>query len=213
MRVGCIFIDALAEELEGVERRQRNSKRFIVFQAVVLQRTTDVRQVRDIWQRVERRIVDWCAGRYKMLVEDTIRTSRTMVSKVARGMSEEAISKTSTSLVFKEKIRTTVRFVTLRGAGEVLSPDNINTKSGRTVVNVLRDKHPALIVPNVEVLKHYDVVPEFVPIDITEDTVEQISGRLTGATGPGGIDAASLQQWLLRFGVVSQRLCSSTSCP
>ena len=113
MRVGCIFIDALAEELEGVERRQRNSKRFIVFQAVVLQRTTDVRQVRDIWQRVERWIVNWRAGQYKMLLEDTTRTIRAMVSKMARRMSEEAISKTFTSLFLKGKIRTAVRFVTL----------------------------------------------------------------------------------------------------
>ena len=107
-----------------------------------------------------------------MLVEDTTRISRAMVSKVARGMSEEAISKTFTSLVLKGKIRTAVRLVTFRGAGSVLSPENMDAKSGQPVVDVLRVKHPAPIVPNVRVLEHYDVVPEFVPIDITEDTVE-----------------------------------------
>ena len=71
---------------------------------------------------------------------------------------------------------------------------------------MLRQKHPAPIVPDVEVLDHYNVVPEFVPIDITEDTVEQISGQLTGAAGLGGINAAGLQQWLLRFGVASHCL-------
>ena len=45
---------ALAEELEGVEGSRWNSKRFIVFQAVILQRMTEVRRVRDIHQRVER---------------------------------------------------------------------------------------------------------------------------------------------------------------
>ena len=48
-----------------------------------------------------------------MLIEDTTCTSRAMVSKVARGMSEEAISKTITSLVLKENILTAVKFVTL----------------------------------------------------------------------------------------------------
>ena len=109
-----------------------------------------------------------------MLVKDMDHTSRTMALKVARGMSEEAISKTFTSLVLKGKIRTVIRFMTLQRAGGVLSPDDIDAKLGRPVVDVLWEKHPALIapVPNVEVLEHYDVVSEFVPINITEDTVE-----------------------------------------
>ena len=51
-------------------------------------------------------------------------------------------------------------------------PDNIDAKSGRLVVDVLREKHPALIVPNVKVLEYYGVVPGFVPIDITEDMIK-----------------------------------------
>ena len=121
-------------------------------------------------------------------------------------MSEEAISKTFTSLVLKGKIRTAVRFMTLRGAEGVLLPDNIDAKSGRPVVNVLQEKHLAPIASDVGVLEEYDVVLEFVPIDITENAFKQVSGRLTGAADPGGIDAAGLQQWLLRFGVASQRL-------
>ena len=48
-----------------------------------------------------------------MLVKDTTHTSNVMVSKVTRGVLEEAISKTFTSLVLKGKIRTAVSFVTL----------------------------------------------------------------------------------------------------
>ena len=54
--------------------------------------------------------------------------------------------------------------------------DDINAKSGQPVVDVLPEKHLAPIVPDIEVLEHYGVVLEFVPINITEDTVEQISG-------------------------------------
>ena len=52
-------------------------------------------------------------------------------------------------------------------------------------------------------LERYDIVPEFVPLDVTEDTVDTISGQLTGAVGPGGINAVGLQQWLLRFSIAS----------
>ena len=106
------------------------------------------------------------------MIEDTTNTSCGMVSKVARGMLEEAISKTSTSLVFKGKILTAVRFVTLQGAGSVLLPNNMDTRSVRPVIDMLRQKHPALIVPDVEVLEHYNIVSEVIPLDITEDTVE-----------------------------------------
>ena len=71
-------------------------------------------------------------------------------------------------------------------------PDDIDVKLGRPVVDVLREKHPVLIVPDNGVLKDYDVIPELVPINITEDTVKKVSGRLTSVAGPGGIDAASL---------------------
>ena len=141
-----------------------------------------------------------------MLVEDISRTSRAVLSKVARGISEEMISKTFISLVLKGKIQMAVRFVTLQGAGGVLSPNVTDTKSGRPVIDVLWQKYLVPIVPAVEVLDHYNAIPEFVPLKVTENTVETISGRLTGAAGPGSINAAGLQQWLLRFGIVSQRL-------
>ena len=175
-----------------MEGRQLNSERFIVFQDVILQRKTEVRQVRDIRQRAERQIVDWHAIRCLMLIEDTTRTSRAMMLKVARGVLEEAISKTFTSLFLKGKIRAVVRFVTLRGVGGVLLPNDIDAKSGRPVVDVLRGNHLAPIVPDIEVLEYYDVVSEFVMLDIMEDTVEKISGRLTVTASPGGIDAAGL---------------------
>ena len=95
--------------------------------------------------------------------------------------------------LLKGKIRTAVRFVTLRGAGGVLSPNDTDAKSGRPVIDVLWQRHSAPIVPNIKVPKHYDVVPEFVPLDVTDDTVAMISGKLTDAAGPGGIDVAGLQ--------------------
>ena len=63
-RAGCIFIDALVEELEGVEGRQWNTERCIAFQAVILQRTMEARCAWDIHQHVERRIVERRKGRY-----------------------------------------------------------------------------------------------------------------------------------------------------
>ena len=74
-KVGRRFVNALAEELWGIRDRRWNSERFIVFQMVTLQRSRHVTASRDIRRRIERRLDAWEAGRYEMLVEDTLRSS------------------------------------------------------------------------------------------------------------------------------------------
>ena len=43
-------------------------------------------------------------------------------------------------------------------------------------------------------------------MDITDDTVTVVAGRLLGGSGPGGTDSVLLQHWLLRFGATSVEL-------
>ena len=45
-----------------------------------------------------------------------------------------------------------------------------------------------------------------VPVDITEDVVLAVAGRLLGGAGPGGADSISLQYWILRFRSASDEL-------
>ena len=55
-------------------------------------------------------------------------------------------------------------------------------------------------------LEDYEVVPDMLEVDITADTVTEVAAKLSGAGGPGGVDAIALQQWLLRYGVQSHSL-------
>ena len=43
-------------------------------------------------------------------------------------------------------------------------------------------------------------------MDITDDTVTAVAGRLSGGAGPVGTDSVLLQHWLLRFGAASGEL-------
>ena len=43
-------------------------------------------------------------------------------------------------------------------------------------------------------------------MDITDATVMEVAGRLSGSAGPGGMDSVSLQHWLLTFGAASAEL-------
>ena len=76
----------------------------------------------------------------------------------------------------------------------------MDSKPNEPVIDVLRSKHPDAKVPDISVLEEYETVPDFVDLDITEETVEQTARRLSGSAGPGGTDSAAVQHWLLRFG-------------
>ena len=52
---------------------------------------------------------------------------------------------------------------------------------------------PPLVIPDPEVLKEYDELPELVSLDMTKDTVEAVAGKISGAVEPREIDAAGLQ--------------------
>jgi hypothetical protein len=55
-------------------------------------------------------------------------------------------------------------------------------------------------------MEDYGELPDFVELDITAETVSKVARNLSGGGGPGGVDAAVLQQWLLQFGKNSEKL-------
>ena len=75
------------------------------------------------------------------------------------------------------------------------------------MLEVLRAKHLEARTPTAVCLESYMGSPtELTPVDITEDMVMAVAGRLSGGAGPGGVDSVSLQHWLLRFGSASTKL-------
>lgn len=151
-KVGRLFVKTLAEELEGVTTRRWNSERFIVFQAVILQRSGEVKKSKDIWRRIETRLRDWKLGKYDMLIQETVRTSIALVQKITRGETEASQVKTFTRMVLQGKIRQAVRFVTERGQGGALAAeDMVQNKDGTesSVEEILMPKHPDAIIPDV----------------------------------------------------------------
>ena len=78
---------------------------------------------------------------------------------------------------------------------------------GDRVMEVLRTKHPNAQPPSATIIDTYNVrPPELIPVEITDDPVTEVVGRLSGDDGSGGTDSASLQHWLLIFGAASGEL-------
>eukprot|EP00978_Attheya_sp_CCMP212_P030440 scaffold111966_cov57-Attheya_sp.AAC.1 len=149
----------------------------------------------------------WKEGKYKMLVQDTVKTSLSLLSHVWHQMDDqEVVARTYNRMVLQGKLRQAVRWITQRHKGGILYPNDIDIKTGKPVIDVLRSKHPEGRVPDVVDLPHYDETPEFVDVDITSYTVESVARKLSGSAGPGGIDSVGLSHLVLRFGKTSATL-------
>ena len=196
-KVGVLFVKEVAVEMQGIVDRRWNAERFIVFQSVILQRSGEVKKAKDIRRRIEMRMKEWKAGKYDILVQDTVRTSISLLSEIKKGMTEEQIGKRFTKMVLEGKIRQAVRFVTERGQGGALQVDDmVKGKDGTesSVYDVLLSKHPESVRPGEGAFEEYPEVPEMVILDITSETVQKVASRMSGAAGPGGVDSMALQQ-------------------
>ena len=81
----------------------------------------------------------------------------------------------------------------------------------RKVIDVLRDKHPEMMIPDVgkegwASFEAYDECPTSVPVDCSQEIVSLVAGKMSGGAGPSSVDALMLKNWLLRHGKASQVL-------
>ncbi len=63
------------------------------------------------------------------------------------------------SMVLGGKVRAAVHMVTNRDGGGAYCPYNLDSKSGRLVINVLQEKHPASHVPLEEDFDDHPIAP------------------------------------------------------
>jgi hypothetical protein len=183
-----------------------------VFAAVILQASPGVRRARDIRRRLERRLDCWDQGHFTALIDDTEAELKANARPRNRQADPEVTTRAFDARVLTGRLRSAVRHLTSRQGGGVLQPADLCTKSGRPVVEVLREKHPDLReppsvgAPDGAFEPYARGAPAVVPVDVTAMTVKTVAAKLSGAAGPGGVDAVDLRNWLLRCGVESEDL-------
>ena len=91
-------------------------------------------------------------------------------------------------------------------SGEVMTKDNICTKTGKPVIAVLLSKNLHMATPHVNILEQYNSIPKMIPLDITSTIVESVISKIHGAAGPGGVNIITLQHHILQFSGKSKEL-------
>ncbi len=113
------------------------------------------------------------------------------------------------SMILSGKLRAAVRMVTDRDPGGLFKPNDKCPKTGRPVIDVLREKHPEARVPSED---NFDMHPggqeclESPPIYCYEENVAKAAAWLSGGAGLCGVEGIMLKTWMLQFGVHSKNL-------
>ena len=123
----------------------------------------------------------WGSGKPAMLVGDTLRSCEEYLTAAQREETADHRAQTYHSLVIRGKLRSVVRWITEKVTGGVLQPKDKCEKTGDRVLEVLRAKHPEARMPTSACLGSYTgSSPELTPVEITDDTVTAVAGRLSG---------------------------------
>ncbi len=113
-------------------------------------------------------------------------------------------------MVLGGKVRAAMSLVTNRDGSGAYCPYNLDSKSGRPVINRLQEKHPTSCVPLEEDFNNHPDAPnclDLMPVYCFEECVQKAASRISSGAGPCGVEADMLKNWLLRHGVQLEHLC------
>ena len=113
-----------------------------------------------------------------------------------------------TCLMLHGRVCEAVCFVTDRARGRLLKPSDTDAKSGKCVLDVLREFSQCVLpgVSSRDAFVSCTDIPLLVDVDLTSSHVEQVACCLRGSGGPCGADSYHWQCFLLHYGAHSSRL-------
>jgi hypothetical protein len=93
--------------------------------------------------------------------------------------------------------------------GSRIVPNDLDSKSGCAIIDVLSEKHPDCRVPAEEAFDAYPDATDLLdtmPVHCYEECVAKAAAHLSGGARPCGVEAEMLKHWLLRYGAHSEKL-------
>ena len=201
------FVAAYEATINSFVDGSQNSEIFICFPSLILQKDKNFKRTRDIRNLIKRRLKMWQNGLHEELIKEAEQCDRNLPRSSTK-MTEDKEAKIFSNLVLQGRLRDAVRFITDRQGGGVMDPDEVadGDPNGRTVFDILREKHPDQRVALEEDFLECHVLPNLVDIEVTSAHVEQAAKKISGSAGISGFDSFQLQNVLLKHGQHSKNL-------
>ncbi|KAL5484235.1 hypothetical protein EMCRGX_G020696 [Ephydatia muelleri] len=109
--------------------------------------------------------------------------------------------------MLKGHVRAAVRWLTERAdKGGVLDISTYTNDGPKTVLDVLKEKHPDPAQSSAEVFLSCSELSPLIDVDITGSHVEKVARQIQGSAGPGGSTVSHWQGFLLCYGPHSAKL-------
>jgi len=196
-----------------VRMRGCNLEKASIFVPLILRRIRSKKTMSEVKMLVWSRMDAWEAGRYCALVkevEECAMKDGFPHAHTNRRLELEFVGRRFNSMVHSGKLRAAVWAMTDRNPGGLYAPDDICTKTGHRVLDVLREKHPDARIPKENAFDHYansaEVLDEAMPIACYEEQISLQAANLREGAGPCGVDGTMLKEGLLRHEVSSEHL-------
>jgi len=204
---GRQYVDVLANEVNYLACGTYPSERILVFSSVILQHDRMVRKGADVCRLLGKCLCLWQQENFDLLIQEANRCDQVLRQTRHSVVDDESVIHVFTKLMLLGKVKAAVRWATDRMRGVVLSPlDLINGSDATTVMDVLRQKHPAPCPPTPSSLLKCDPLPQLEDVEITGSHILYSAHKVQGGAGPGGCDSCHWHDALLRYGAHSARL-------
>ena len=143
------FISIYEKEIDAFSKGDKKSEVFICFPSLILQKDKNIKKTKDIRILLKRRLQMWTNGFFENLCDEAERCDKKL-PKSSGKMSEDQEEKIFSALILQGRLREAVRFITDRQGGGAMAPEDDAVKPfGKSVLEVLIDKHPEQRIPEV----------------------------------------------------------------
>ena len=152
------FLLTLAKLLQDVRERKCNSEKALLFAPCILRKTRGKKTFAETKPLIRGRLEAWKVGHYLALLKDIEEAALEdgWSTPHDREFELEEAGKKYDAMIKRGQVRSAVRMVTQRDLGGLYQPTDKCTKTGRPAIDILREKHPAGVIPNVT---HFDTYP------------------------------------------------------
>ena len=176
---------------------------------LLLQKPPGRSKPKDFKKHLERRLSIWMEGDFLSLLNEG-RSIQSHLKSHSRSISSQNLARKFSNLVFRGDIKGAIRLLSNNENGRVLSLETL--MNGRSVKDILKDKHPPSqpISPSA-IYSGPSSQSDFHPVlfdSITSDLIRSTILRMSGSSGPSGLDASMWKHLSTSFNS-SDDLCSA----
>lgn len=215
---GKAFINELAHIIQGFADQADVAAtawmRVSVACQLLLQKPQGSPKPHNLSEVLQNRLQLWEENQYNELFDEAVSIQQHLQVSYGRNRSYNGAGTNDTTfsnLVFHGKLPAASRSLSTDQGGGPLKLDSTVNGTDRTVLDVLKEKHPRAVTPPNDALLQQEDGPfrRSVFDGITAKRIQSVARSIHGSAGPSGVDADSWKRMLTFFGKASDRLCAA----